>query len=330
MRVRFIENRNYFALFTGETTIRFSINDNAPVEQLPLFNAEMYDISINNKCAGGCDYCYISALPTGHNYDNIFYKFDQLFGKYDDIPVSSDQNLTDLTVQALETYLGAPIDKFIRLGYINLDKIMFTHKPFQIAIGGAGEPTMHPQFVEFLKFVRSLDIVPNFTTNGMKVTDDILDVCDTDVGGVSVTLHAHLEKYWRNALKEYQQTSAKLHAHIVVYNESDIFLIQKHVEEYPDITFVLLPFQHVGFGENYSKQDLAFYDKLFQMIVDNNYQQHIAYGAGFHHYLVEHNIVNASLYPPHAYSYYLDLDNGCSIYKTSFDWQTPLVTGFIT
>ena len=41
------------------------------------------------------------------------------------------------------------------------------HKPFQIAIGGSGEPTLHPDFIEFVKSVKDLGILPNYTTNGM-------------------------------------------------------------------------------------------------------------------------------------------------------------------
>lgn len=38
---------------------------------------------------------------------------------------------------------------------------------FEIAIGG-GEPTLHPSFSEILDFIRSVGIVPNFTTRNLK------------------------------------------------------------------------------------------------------------------------------------------------------------------
>ena len=45
-------------------------------------------------------------------------------------------------------------------------------KPFQIAIGSQGEPTLHPEFAEFLKTVYELTIVPNYTTNGLVLSND--------------------------------------------------------------------------------------------------------------------------------------------------------------
>lgn len=38
---------------------------------------------------------------------------------------------------------------------------------FEIALGG-GEPTLHPKFTEILDFIRSMGIVPNFTTRNLK------------------------------------------------------------------------------------------------------------------------------------------------------------------
>ena len=38
---------------------------------------------------------------------------------------------------------------------------------FEIALGG-GEPTLHPNFTEILDFIRSMGIVPNFTTRNLK------------------------------------------------------------------------------------------------------------------------------------------------------------------
>lgn len=52
-------------------------------------------------------------------------------------------------------------------GAISKDEITYTNKPFQIAIGSTGEPTMHPDFCEFLETVFNTGVVPNYTTNGL-------------------------------------------------------------------------------------------------------------------------------------------------------------------
>lgn len=317
LRIRYLEDYNYAALFDPEQskTIRFRIDPDKEIEKLPWALAEMYDVSVNNLCAGGCNYCYINALPSGHNYDNIADKAKLFFDREDQI---APARLVNEMVGAY-TEISKPFD-------FGLNAVMTT-KPFQVAIGGAGEPTMHPDFVEFLKTLHSLDIVPNFTTNGMKVNDHILCAVDDYVGGVSVTLHKHLEGYWRKALNRYLDTDAKIHAHLIVYDKSSIKEIAKFFDEFDDVTLVLLPFQYVGFGAEYERKTLDFYDLLFDSIIFNGWKERIAYGAGFFEYLKTKNIVGASLYEPHHYSYYIDLDENGSVYPTSFEWENPILRG---
>lgn len=321
MLARYLPENNYFALFINGRTVRFRIDETKPIKKLPWDKAEVYDIAINNKCFGGCDYCYISALPTGVNYENIAEKAHHMFRELQD--VYADETMVR---DALIAYLGSVDAVNYATKGQDLSKVRLTTNPFQVAIGGAGEPTNHPEFVEFLYEVESNGIVPNFTTNGMKVTTDVLQACDDVVGGVSVTLHPHLERFWRTALQTYAKTSAQLHAHLVVYDESSTVLLEKYMEEFPDVTMVLLPFQYVGFGENYTDTGTYFYDTLFETIVSEGWQDRIAYGAGFHEYLSEWNLVGASLYEPHDYSYYIDLKGNGSVYTSSFEWETPLNT----
>lgn len=74
-------------------------------------------------------------------------------------------------------------------------KFTFTEKPFQIAIGSTGEPTIHPEFTEFLETVFSTSVVPNYTTNGIilskygksPIADSIMEATSNFVGGVAVS-----------------------------------------------------------------------------------------------------------------------------------------------
>ena len=60
---------------------------------------------------------------------------------------------------------------------------------FQVAIGG-GEPTEHPQLRQILQSTRERGIVPNVTTNGMKLTDDHLEAFRTLCGAVALSVEA--------------------------------------------------------------------------------------------------------------------------------------------
>ena len=63
-------------------------------------------------------------------------------------------------------------------------------KPFQIAIGSQGEPTIHPEFIAFLQTIYELGIVPNYTTNGITLASgnkELLDATEKYCGGVAVS-----------------------------------------------------------------------------------------------------------------------------------------------
>ena len=92
------------------------------------------------------------------------------------------------------------------LYYIKTDDMLEverkTNKPFQIAIGSTGEPTIHPEFCEFLETVYNTGVVPNYTTNGITIAKDnelsnkILAYTRRYVGGVAVSFgNKSLQKY---------------------------------------------------------------------------------------------------------------------------------------
>jgi len=57
---------------------------------------------------------------------------------------------------------------------------------FQVAIGG-GEPLEHPNFIEIINITRSLNIIPNFTTNGELLKDNIVEKIATKVGAIAIS-----------------------------------------------------------------------------------------------------------------------------------------------
>lgn len=59
---------------------------------------------------------------------------------------------------------------------------------FQIALGG-GEPTMHPDFIQILRVTRYVGIVPNYSTNGNHLTQEIVDASREFCGAVAVSWH---------------------------------------------------------------------------------------------------------------------------------------------
>ena len=93
------------------------------------------------------------------------------------------------------------------------------NKPFQVAIGG-GEPTLHPNFIELLKTFKELGIEPNYTTNGMNLTDEILEATKEYCGGVAISCHPHLRKYWEPAIYKLNKLGIVVNLHLVISDKA--------------------------------------------------------------------------------------------------------------
>jgi len=196
-------------------------------------------------------------------------------------------------------------------------------RPFTIAIGG-GEPTSHPDFIDFIKAVDELGIVPNYTTNGMFVKEyyknNILEVTEKYCGGVAVSCHDHLEYYWKKAVKEFiKLENTEVNFHHVIYNRKSIdYFIDIFNEFKNDVDhFVLLP--HIPQGRALKRSiDLDYLtDK-----VDNH--DKLAFGAGFYEFLKTEKKYKVSLYTPELLSKFIDLET-MMLYPSSFN-LTPIKT----
>jgi len=62
---------------------------------------------------------------------------------------------------------------------------------FQVALGGRGDPDMHPDIVKILNYAYRNQIVPNFTTSGYGLKDELLPVIKQYCGAVAVSWYRH-------------------------------------------------------------------------------------------------------------------------------------------
>ena len=99
-----------------------------------------------------------------------------------------------------------------------------------------GEPTIHPEFCDFLKTVYESGVVPNYTTNGIILSKKtplaaaIIEATRKYVGGVAVSFgNEKLRNYARQAvinLINYGNTNVNIH-HIISDKESvDEFVVE--------------------------------------------------------------------------------------------------------
>ena len=189
-------------------------------------------------------------------------------------------------------------------------------KPFQVAIGG-GNPNQHPDFIELLKTYHEIDIMPNYTTNGIGLTENILEATKQYCGGVAVSCHNHLEAVWKSAIKKLYDKKIKVNLHLIISDQESIDKFINIYSEFKDVVdyFVLLPYSVTGRA---CEKEID-YEYLMDNISEIDNISKIAFGANFHPYLVgDSRGISISLYEPEILSKYLDMSD-MSIHKSSFN-----------
>jgi radical SAM protein with 4Fe4S-binding SPASM domain len=90
---------------------------------------------------------------------------------------------------------------------------------FQVALGG-GNPNQHPEFCEILRITREkYGIIPNYTTNGRGLTDEVLRATKKYCGAVAVSAYAPY-KETRNAIDVLAAHQIKTNIHFILSSKS--------------------------------------------------------------------------------------------------------------
>lgn len=180
-------------------------------------------------------------------------------------------------------------------------------KPFQIAIGSTGEPTIHPDFCKFLETVYNTGVVPNYTTNGLTLStalgsEELLAYTKKYVGGVAVSL-GNLNLFLKanraiTNLLTFGNTNVNIH-HII----SDKVSVDRFYDVYQrygnSIHYhVLLPLMPSGRSNKGIEPDTFEY--LENTLVEHDIKN-VAFGAHFINMLKTSKIATY-LYPPESLS----------------------------
>ena len=244
-------------------------------QNLPITSpkyAEIEDVAINNKCFGSCSYCYTSALKSGTNFPDPVEKANSVWGSRE----------------------------------------LKNDRPFQIAIGGAGESTLHPDWVKFVKAVSSLDIVPNYTTNGMHLTEEVLRATEDYCGGVALSFHPHLEKFFHPGIDKLKQLKTTLNIHVIIGDENSLVKVKELFNLYKDVVnyFVLLPYQAAGRGKVLEVENNWISLFLWLDSLSKEEQKKFAFGALFYPFLLNNEFkLDIDIYEPEIYSGYRIFDD---------------------
>lgn len=195
-------------------------------------------------------------------------------------------------------------------------------RPFQLAFGGEGEPTMHPEFGDVMEACYGLQIMPNYTTNGMHLSQAILDTTRKYCGGVAVSCHPHLEKVWQQAVRAYLDAGIHTCLHIIVGEPGSNERFWRIAQEWPDVNYlVALPYMTAGRAQEVDVEPEwhAFFACLEERRIRN-----VAFGALFYSFFNKFpdipRRIGIELYEPEVLSGYRILDDSYrTLRRSSYD-----------
>lgn len=148
----------------------------------------------------------------------------------------------------------------------------------QVALGGKGDPNKHENFKEILEYCRKNNVVPNYTTSGIGITDEEVKITIKFVGSVAVSNYN--ENYTYIALNKFLDAGIKTNIHFVLTSESfpkaikildgeDIWEGKFPIEKLNAVVFLLFKPQGNGFHKKYlclnKDQIITFSNKLLNV-----------------------------------------------------------------
>ena len=211
-------------------------------------------------------------------------------------------------------------------------------KPFQIAIGSEGEPTIHPEFIRFLETIYKLNIVPNFTTNGLTIANndsyskELLDAAEKYCAGVAVSANTYNNTVWTKwnlAVDKLLQRDVYVNLHIVVSDSRSIRNLKMIYDTYKDVvhTFVILPLMKNG--RSNECMSIESFNELRKFYGECDDVERLAFGANMYRHLISQEdnglpFIKCNTFEPEMFSKNLILDDTIRITPSSFDTKTTL------
>lgn len=336
IKIRKDTERNYYSLWYNLKTYRLDLGESLPLKPT---EPEFVDVGITERCNASCPFCYVEAGKDKKDYGDICETWRGWIKTFPSpLPLKeefrNDPTMLDLLQNPPKDEEGPDIAflrKLLRVHVIKKLPINYVKTPFQIAIGSVGEPTVHPQFNSFLRTVFETGVVPNYTTNGITLSNytkkecrELLETTSDVCGGVAVSfgnvaLRKTAEKAIQNLIKE---GNCKVMIHHIIGPKGSIEDFIQVAKKYGDQIHyhVLLPLMAAGrSSEGMKEEDFL---KLAEEVSKEGIQN-IALGANFSPWLEKYpNSFDIYEYPKEFYSKNVLLNNGTiTITPSSFNLE---------
>lgn len=224
-----------------------------------------------------------------------------------------------------DTPVHAPMELFEKI----LDG--FDFKPYQIAYGG-GSPTSHPEFEAILRMTRESDVVPNYTTEGLNLTNKIVDATNEYCGGVSITFHGWKghEFFEKTYAKFSERVTVQKNIHLIV--DKDVhtnlaYLIGLQSKLKTPLRVILLAY-YPGVGR--STWDLLPPFDVLNTHLPNTIKMavsegmHIAFSEGLLPYFLSRDILDTAMASSSEGRYSCYISEWGQMFKSSFNQDFPI------
>jgi organic radical activating enzyme len=281
VKVRKFPEYNYLALHDEKSgiTARFG-KPREPQKELPPEESEFYDIAINNKCHGGCSWCYAKATGKGQNFEGISETWTSWISK---LPENSKP--FSVAIGSIGEPTEHPdLPEFLKTVYESGVSPSYTTNG--VIIGTPGDPR----------------------------AGNILDATEKYCKGVAVSLgNRKLSHYQKKAISALSEIGVKISLHYIISDQEsiDFFVGTWKSDREHKYTHVLLPLVDINHKVNPEWRSLRSEILKYDM-------KNIAFGAKFMDYLKGEK--NISLYPEGLFSKNMIIrDRKIIITKSSFD-----------
>jgi len=109
-------------------------------------------------------------------------------------------------------YQGRSIEPHMTFKHFKIIIDQIKHHTNQVALGGRGDPNLHPEFKEIVEYSRNNGVVPNYTTSGNGLTDEQIEISKI-CGAVAVSDYNRPFTY--EAIERLIESGIKTNIHLI-------------------------------------------------------------------------------------------------------------------
>ncbi len=154
-------------------------------------------------------------------------------------------------------------------------------KVWEVALGGCGDPDQHENFEDILIATRDHGIVPNFTTSGMSMTDEIAKISKKYCGAVAVSEYG--QDYTYRAIDTLNANGVKTNIHYILGENTYKSILRKLDTGFYNgdglNAIIFLLHKNVGLGQKNNVLTMEHAKEFFEYIDSNRFEFKIGFDS---------------------------------------------------